>query len=379
MHLLHPALRRALSPALTLARRMLTPLLVLCLSSTAARAEDLQPVFDLSALDAFWPVVEILQQDLDPPAELWDALFDAPAYHVLVEEDMTPVYFERMLNLVYRPSLRSQRDAALADPQSQAAVGHFVETWERRSSVDRAARDLARRGVSEDLLASLRALLPAELPAGHPTVALVVWANAGRGGDPILVDPLSISYWDVPGYIAHELHHWYRDQLLDYTRSAVEEADRPLLTWLEALQAEGIADQIDKHAWIEGTVRVDPARASYLERYRHALQHVNDSVVGLDTGLSAWLAGTNAAEKRAAGLDLAEVLPLGAHPLGYFMTRTILGAFGRERLVAIVGNPFAFARLYDAAARTGGSARPLSDEAMAALDALEKKYVGTGR
>lgn len=354
-------------------------LVVLVLVGTPAQADDLQPVFDLAAIDAFWPVVEILQQDLDPPVELWDALFETPAHQVLVEEDMTPLYFERLLELVYRPSARAQRDAALADPQSRAAIDHFVQAWERRASVDRAARDLARSGVSDDLLAKLRAVLPTELPAGRPTVALVVWANAGRGGDPILVDPLSIASWDVPGYIAHEMHHWYRDRMLDYTRSTVEAADRPIVTWLEAVQAEGIADQIDKHAWIEGTVRVDPARASYLERYRHALEHVSDSVLGLDSGLSAWLAANSDAERQSAGLDLAGKLPLGGHTLGYFMTRTILAAFGSQRLVEVVGNPFAFARLYDAAARTGGSAQPLSDEAMAALDALEKKYVAAER
>lgn len=359
--------------------RLATVFALIVLAGTPARADDLQPVFDLAAIDAFWPVAEILQQDLDPPVELWDALFETAAHRVLVEEGMTPLYFERMLNLVYRPSARRQREAALTDPQSSAAIDHFVQAWERRASVDRAARDLARRGVSDELLANLRAVLPAELPAGRPTVALVVWANAGRGGDPILVDPLSIASWDVPGYIAHEMHHWYRDRMLDYTRSAVEAADRPIITWLEALQAEGVADQIDKHAWIEGTVRVDPARASYLERYRHALEHVNDSVLGLDAGLSAWLAAKSDSERQTAGLDLAEVVPIGGHALGYFMTRTILAASGPQRLVEIVGNPFAFARAYDAAARTGGRAQPLSDEAMAALDALEKKYVAAGR
>lgn len=352
---------------------------LLCLWSTAARAEDLQPTFDLSALDAFWPVVEILQQDLEPPVEMWDALFDTPAHRVLVEEDMTPVYFERMLNLVYRPALRASRDAALSDPQYGPALDHFVQTWEHRERVDRSARELARRGLSDELVARLRSVLPAKLTTGRPQVAVVVWANAGRGGDPILIDPLSISTWDVPAYIAHELHHWHRDRLLAYTRSEVEEVDRPVVTWIEALQAEGVADQIDKHGWIEGTAHVDPARANYVERYRHALEHVSDAVVGFDDGLSAWQVAKDDAAKREAGLGLVDVIPLGGHPLGYFMTRTILAAFGPERLVAVVGNPFAFARLYDAAARTGGDARPLSDESMAALRALEKKYVGTGR
>jgi hypothetical protein len=353
-------------------------LLLVPLLAAPARA-DLQPVFDTSALDAFWPIVEILEQDLDPPVEMWDALFESPAHRVLVDEGMTPVYFERLLALVFRPSLRASRETARSDPQSAAAIEHFVQTWEQRERVDRAARELARRGLSDALLTELRQLLPAELPDGRPNVALVVWANAGRGGDPILVDPLSIATWDVPAYIAHEMHHRYRDRLLAYDRTKVQTDDRAIVTWLEALQAEGIADQIDKHRWIEGTAPIDAARQNYVRRYQHALEHIADEVSALDASLTSWNAAGSEGERRRAGDGLGQELELGGHPLGYSMTRTILDTFGKDRLLASIGNPFAFARTYDEAARRAGRARPLSDEAMAALQALEKKYVAAKR
>ena len=360
-------------------------LLLLLLLTTAllplgpgkARAE-IEPVFDTSAVEAFWPLVELLREDLEPPVEMWDAMLETPALEALAEQGMSPLFFERLMNLAFRPSMAQARNTALGDQRIGPSLQHFLEVWERREELDRAMRGMVRTGIDPELLAGLRALLPAEIPSGRPPVAFAVFANAGRGGDPLVVDPLALVSWDVPPYLTHEMHHWYRDQLLEYEPDAVQPADRDLVAWLDALQAEGVADLLDKKAWMENPLQVDPDRKPYVDQYLHAIDHVEESIEALDAALSVWNLAESAAERRGATNELGQKMPLGGHPVGYHMVTTITGVFGTQGLRDTVGNPFAFARLYDEAARRGDRARPLSDEAMAALGRLEERYATAG-
>ena len=71
---------------------------------------------------------------------------------------------------------------------------------------------------------------------------------------------------------------------------------------------------------------------------------------------------------------------MSGHPTGYYMTRVIVAEFGTGRLIADFGNPFAFFRLYDEAARQSEAGVPvLSDDALSFLASLEAKYVGIAK
>jgi hypothetical protein len=66
--------------------------------------------------------------------------------------------------------------------------------------------------------------------------------------------------------------------------------------------------------------------------------------------------------------------------MGAFMAEIIERQLGRDRLVAVVGDPFAFWRLYnEVALRTNGAARVLSERAMGVVAKVEDRYRAGGR
>jgi hypothetical protein len=77
----------------------------------------------------------------------------------------------------------------------------------------------------------------------------------------------------------------------------------------------------------------------------------------------------------ALGRWVHDDLPDNSRIMGAFMAETIEREMGRPRLVATVGDPFAFWRTYrEAALRTGGRTYALSDSAMSMLGQVERRH-----
>ena len=65
----------------------------------------------------------------------------------------------------------------------------------------------------------------------------------------------------------------------------------------------------------------------------------------------------------------------GSHPNGAYIARTILETFGKDSLMVGVYSPFAYIRTFRSAEAKRGNPPPFSPEAIAVLDAMEKRYV----
>jgi hypothetical protein len=200
-----------------------------------------------------------------------------------------------------------------------------------------------------------------------------VFSLDARGYDPIVMDVLAARELDLRSFVAHESHHWYRNRRATIDWDRVPQHEQDLLWTLYQIQGEGIADQIDKRAWIEGEEPVPAGRESYAEAYLEALEAAPRTIRSLDSLLVVHSNAPTDEQRAAIGAHIAEIIPMSGHPTGYHMARTILSALGRERLAADVANPAEFLRAYDEASRASGG-RGLSPDALYYLALLDERF-----
>jgi len=329
---------------------------------------------DVSAIGPFWQIVDSLSQDAEPSSGLWKALFDTPGYRALTRSEFEVAFFQENFRLSYMPSLSDSLTRAIEDGGDSRRLRHYRQVEERRIELEIFVEELTGTDQTAEPSRLAAQWLPDPPPEAPAPLALVVFDLDARGYDPIVVDLLAARELDLLPFLAHESHHWYRNDraTVDWEVVAPHEVD--VLWTLYQIQGEGIADQIDKRPWIEGSVPVPATFQSYGERYAEALTEAPATIRGLDSLLAAFGAATEAEHRADIGTRVAELVPMSGHPTGYYMTRTIIEALGRERLLAGVANPVAFFRAYDEAARVLGG-QGLSQEALLSLAELEVAFL----
>ena len=336
---------------------------------------------DVSGVRQFWTIVDLLVKDTEPEPAVWDSLFTTPGYLALTASEFTPSFFQENFRLAYKPSRRHALVRELEDGRAARYLRHYRQVLERRAQLVAFTAELPDSDKLGEPSRRAAEWLPPPLPHDLVPVALVVFDMDGRGYDPIVLDVLAAKDMDLAAFLAHESHHWYRNRStpIDWERVAPE--DEAVLWTLYQVQGEGIADMIDKRPWLEGEVPVPAPRQGYAQRYRDALAGTPrklkqiDSLLALLAALPAGETHTLAAFRTAIGDQLSEAVPMSGHPTGYFMASVILEELGQERLRANVGNPLAFFRTYDEAARKTRGLPMLSDGALRTLADLEERYI----
>jgi len=328
---------------------------------------------DVSGIELFWQVVDSLSEDQEPSQELWRALFATPGYSALTQSEFEPSFFQENFRLAYMPSLRDFLASALEEGTNARYLGHYAQVEERRAELVAFTEELGRSDLMEEPSRLAAEWLTGPTPDELAPVALLVFGMDARGYDPIVVDLLAARELDLHSFLAHESHHWYRNERATVEWGAVAPHDEDLLWTLYQIQGEGIADQIDKRPWIDGGEPVPAPFESYSAGYLEALAATPATIHGLDSLLAELGAATEPDHRARIGARFAELVPMSGHPTGYYMARTILEQLGQERLVQSVANPVAFFRAYDEAARAS-AAPALSPEALLGLAELEAVF-----
>ena len=326
------------------------------------------PSFDFSGIDAFWSVVDTLEQDRGPALEQWNRLFATPGYAALVASEFERAYFERLFTIAYMPSMRESLSTEL-EGRNGRNLRHYLRARELRDALAAQEERLRTEPLCEPALERTAAFLPQPPVDGCPPVSFVIFANDGRGYDPIVIDLLASMTWDIEPFLAHEFHHWLRNRQLAFDEAAVGPDDYAALWTLSQIQAEGIADQIDKAAWIADPSGTPAGREGYAARYRENLAATPVLLRSVDSLLCR--PGTEP-EGRAAGEQLQEIVPQSGHPTGFYMARAIDRGLGRAALTSDFANPFLFFARYQEAG--GGTRTAFSECAQAALSELRRRY-----
>lgn len=359
---------------------MLVRAVLLSLAFAVVRAAPAQPV-DTSGLPLFWSVHTTLTADAEPSAAAWDSLWRTPGYAMLDAKERRRAMLTAAIRLAYKPSLRSGADSAMrAGGWVAFVLPHLRRVGEMRDSL----RVIEQRLASVEYFDRAKALAQEYLPAGTtsrfaaPPVSLIYFIDA-RGYERVLIDPLHFHLLGDPVIVmGHELHHSY---LARVAKSHAPFGD-DLLAWaLSTTHSEGVAGLIDKRRVPEMTL--EELRAAYRSErsYRYFEDYQDDY-----RRSNQWLAWTgHVLERVAAHPDSGVVIgrmfhgeiPDNGRIMGAFMAVTIERELGRDALLEVVPDPFAFwARYNDAARRSQGKAFVLSEVAMAVIDGVARRYAG---
>jgi hypothetical protein len=338
-----------------------------------AQEPEANPNFDFSGMERFWDVVSVLEADRDPTTDQWSALFETPGYRALTASEFDRSFLQDAFTLAFRPPRDARLSGELVEQTVRRYVEHYRQVGERRTELEEQQRLLRTEPISTAAREAAFRYLP-EIPISEdPPVAFVIFANDGRGYSPIVIDLLASMLQDLNPFMAHEFHHWFRNRILEFDRDSVDPEDASLMWVLDQIQAEGIADLIDKRRWFEreGEAR-GPGDPGYVVRFRENVRQAPEFLRSLDRRLIA--IAEDPSGRQAIGEEIRELLPQSGHPVGYYMASRILEELGLAPLVERVGSPFHFFRLFNEATEEAGGDPILSTGAIHWIDSLEERY-----
>ena len=361
--------------------------------------ETVNPGFDVSGVKAFWKVVNILREDIEPSADEWKMLFDTPGHNALRRE-FEDEFFIRYFKAAYMPSESHVRDEILAE--AEKASGWF-RSWFPKSELDALDWTLKNRETvvqkmysleqypyTEQAVHELLKFLPETRVDEYPNVSFVIF-NDSRGYDPVVMSLNNLAReeaemgdtilkklknkgltkeWPHVLYFAHEFFHFYRDKKLNFTYPPRNDDDYTLVWLLDQIENEGIADQINVkqlyygdgcYAGTEAAQKVYDEQAAAPEEIRKF-----DAILAGIHDHSDW--------KYGLGQQARRTITRSGHVAGFFMSNVILKHYPKDDLVRAVRNPFKFFYLYNEAAIKEGSVPVFSDKSIAVVKSLEEKY-----
>jgi hypothetical protein len=296
-------------------------------------------------------------------------------------------------------TLRSLR----GDLRSELRPFHVLLAAKRqRDSLQQFRNQLKTGNLRQQAVEEASALLPEEAlrdrrERSPPPVNFVIYNLDGRGTpDGVVIDLTMAEIMGRKGtqlFLAHEFHHAGRESILEVP-DRKQDPRAYLLRAIDQLQAEGIADLIDKSYLfsddgVGGSKPSDMDSATghrwcrfllwgFTRRHQKAYQATPSTVRHVDSLLVA-ASGADADENnqllREHSGAILRSIPNNGHPNGHYMAKRIADQFGTDTLAATANDPFAFVRLYNEATRESkGRSVPFSQEAMTYLARLEKQY-----
>jgi len=326
--------------------------------------------FEFSGMNKFWEIVEIIKSNEVPTEKLWNDLFSTPGYKVLTQSEFKKEFFIKNFTLAFNPNKKAEYERTIKNRSDAYYLEHYRKADENKSFLVSQVNKL--KISNKNSIAANKALnfLPMNNVNDFPPVSFVIFANDGRGYSPIVIDLFASTDWDFIPFLAHEYHHWYRNRLVKINYSRVNSEDKVFIETISQLEAEGVADQVDKAEWFLN-------KRNLGEREKNYIKSVEDSpgilkkIIELLEQIS-----DNVSLKRKNFDIIKEIVPQGGHPTGFYMARMILKQLGRGELVRTVGNPFVFIHTFNNAAKMEGINEIIfSSRAMRVVSELENNYL----
>jgi hypothetical protein len=348
-------------------------LVVLTFSSCQSGAKGVPPGIDFSGVEMFLELTALLEKDIEPSPERWEAMFSSPGYDVLVRKEFSREFFLERFRLAFMPSRKTALEKKLRDEKGFRAqfLPHYVQVKKRRPEVELQIHELKRGSFVRDAIEKAKQFLPSSVGEGNPPISFVIFGPDARGYSPVVIDVLdSIDNQDAfSSFLAHELHHYYRNQLFDYA----QEED---IVWvMNQIQSEGIADQINVGKWFHDeelfSSNAQKGRnKEYLETYARSPEIIQE----MDALFRQMF--REPSRRLELGDRLRDLVPLSGHTVGFYMANMIIDNLGKRALVEGLGNPFAFFTLYSKAAGQKGLGTPaFSEDSLRFFQDLGKRYV----
>ena len=333
---------------------------------------------DVSGIERFWEIADVLGQDKDPAAEEWNRLFANPAYQELFQEGwQTRDSLRESLSLAFKPSRQNELQTGAA--RNDRTIRHFTVIKEKRAEIDAYIRELKTKEWADGVLADMRSFLPEralrKTPA--PIQSLVFFSNDLRYGYSVFIlDPYygmssksSAAYYARRHYLQTSYYALWPGNPQD-----VKQRHADVVDTLDAIALNGILETALPKTGLKRNFDVaSPTEKTEAERiFREAYAPSLQSLKRLDERLRMIDQHPNDDEAWAA-VSVRD-FPLDGRPAGVLMRKAIADILGQERLSAVFGDPFGFFLAYQEAAQKQPARYPaFSGEAIRVIEALKKE------
>ena len=348
---------------------MIKKILLIILLSYQIYPQSRNPNFEFSGVEKFWDIVKTFERNEEPTPLDWKILFSTPGYKVLTRGEFTQKFFKDNFRLVFKPKKKKELEKALKSGKNRSHLLHYIKVRDNKNKVKDQVKKLKTDFYNNRVMKKAFQYLPRKKIYGFPPVSFVIFENNGRGSSPIVVDLAATMEWDFMSFLSHEYHHWYRNKQLKYSENKISNEDRSIITALSLIEAEGIADMVDKKDWY---TKPSNSVSDYARRYISDVKRTPEIIKIMNDSFEKLSKSNNS----QIGRKVLNSLPQRGHTTGYYMARMILEKFSNKDLAECVGNPFDFILLYNKSAlKSGGKYPTFSNQAIEYINSLKKKYL----
>lgn len=345
-------------------------IIIILIINSDVLSQKVNSNFDFTGITEFYKIVNILGKNEEPSQNEWNNLFNTPGYKVLVNGEFSKDFFKRNFRLVFMPSKSKELLQNLRNKNSLSFLLHYVKVRDNKRKMLQQLRKLQSIDFNRKAINRTLQFLPQNNVTEFPPVAFVIFENNGRGSSPIIVDLAASIEWDFVSFLSHEFHHWYRNRQMKFNYRNVASKDMYLVEALDHIEAEGIADMVDKRDWFS---KSSNSVSKYARQFINDVGRTPFVIKQMDKLFSE--AGKNKNRRRLLGSKMLNLLPQKGHTTGYFMASLILEQLGKRKLIACLGNPFKFILTYNSAAKLSRRYPAFSYKALETIKEFENKYV----
>ncbi len=338
--------------------------------SNIAFAQGRNSNFEFSGIQQFWEIVKSFESNREPSSGEWNKLFKTPGYNILTSNEFTEEFFKKNFRLVFNPNYKKELEAELKSGRNIYYLNHYIKVRDNKDKIREQLKKLQSNRYNSNALKRTFEYLPQNRVSDYPPVSFVIFESNGRGSSPIVVDLAASIEWDFMSFLSHEYHHWYRNRQIQINLNSVSDDDIDIVKALNLIEAEGIADMVDKKDWY---TKPSNSISEYARGFLRDVQRTPHIINQIDLTFQQILKDPQ--NKRYYANKILNMLPQRGHTTGYFMARLILEHFSKKELVKCVGNPFEFILLYNKASLKSGRKYPgFSEDSVQLLIEMYNNY-----
>ncbi len=351
---------------------ILTLIFTTHLSITTAQERNKQKI-DFSGVEAFWKIGEKITTEKVTEAD-WDYLFST-GYYKFYENWGQRNNIKKMLVTALSPKMKSELDSLMKVPDFNSYILKQINsTYADKVNLQAFQKKLAKSDLQKEIIVRAKEFLPGDLDAKayEPFIYFGVFQpDANASETSIAIDlKLCFELADPIGLIAHEYHHFLTMNYRKKFKEIKNDSTGSIMKSISQLQLEGIADMIDKDKFLNSDGRGFPSVLSRNFKKFHA--EPLPALKKMDSLLVAISKEPVSAKRNSE--TILNLLPLGGHPHGFYMAKTIVNAYGKETLLTTVRNPFDFIRVYNSACLKLNGTAIFSEETMKFLSRIESTH-----
>ncbi len=316
---------------------------------------------DFSSYNELRKIIELLQNKKEIKEKQWETLFATKGYETLTKSEFPKDFFRNAFSIAFS---NNEDKIVEVKPNHKRFIDYYKTILNKIDLIDQQIQRMEEKfpHIENTILEKTFEFLPDTTFSHHPEVSILLFDKDARGYETIIVDVHFLGSLDaLTLLLAHEFHHFYRNQLLVFDQTKIASDDEKLVWALNQIHLEGIADQIDKEFFIYSSESSFPT--NFKEAFKLAVEQAPETLKEIN---KLFLKESN---NCVLGVKILEMATMAGHPLGYYCVKKILEKGGKKELLENIGNPFLLFKSYNNYVE-----RVFNDSTLKRIEQLEYKY-----